>query len=233
MKTVTSRTATALAGALCALVLAPAVAAAAPKKPVQRTFASAKAAAEALVAAAEKFDVGALKEILGPDGVDLVVTGGLRPGQEPGDRLRRDGAREARRRSRPADPKLATVSVGPGDWPMPIPIVSDGKRWRLDAEAGREEVFIRRIGMNELEAIAVCRTFVEAQHEYASEKRDGSRVNQYAQKVVATPGRQDGLAWQNADGTWSGPMAERDRPRRRARAITTSGSPTAATTSRS
>ena len=115
----------------------------------------------------------------------------------------------------PADPKSATVSVGPDDWPMPIPIVSDGKRWRFDTEAGREEVFLRRIGMNELDAIAVCRRFVEAQHEYASEKRDGSRVNQYAQKVIATPGRQDGLAWQNADGTWSGPMAEGDRPRHR------------------
>jgi hypothetical protein len=49
---------------------------------------------------------------------------------------------------------------------------------------------------------------VEAQHEYAEEKHDDSKVNQYAQRIISTPGKHDGLAWQNADGTWEGPVGE-------------------------
>jgi len=53
-----------------------------------------------------------------------------------------------------------------------------------------------------LNAIAICRGYVEAQHEYAAEKHDDTKVNQYAQKIISTPGKQDGLAWQNKDGSW-------------------------------
>ena len=83
-----------------------------------------------------------------------------------------------------------------------------GERWSFDANAGRQELLYRRIGRNELDAIEVCRGFVEAQHEYALEKRSGSGVNQYAQRIISTPGKQDGLAWQNPDGTWGGPVGE-------------------------
>ncbi len=198
-----------LAGTLGAFVFSStAFAAAAPAKPAQRTFASAKAAADALVVAAEKFDVTALKEILGPDGIDIVVT--------QDEVLDRNQAKAWAAKAReklavvpdPADPKVATLTVGSDDWPMPIPVVNEGKGWRFDTEAGRLEVLLRRIGQNELDAIKVCRKFVDAQLEYASQRRDGSRVNQYAQRIIATPGRQDGLAWQNPDGTWAGPVAE-------------------------
>ncbi len=40
----------------------------------QKTFTTPEEAVAALVSAAERFDVDALKEILGPDGIDLVVT---------------------------------------------------------------------------------------------------------------------------------------------------------------
>lgn len=195
-----------LAGALVVASSAPG--ATAPATPAQKTFPSAKAAADALVAAAETFDVAALKEIFGPEGVDLVVT------EDPVLDRNQSTAWAAKAREKlvvvpdPADPKRATLVVGPDDWPMPIPVVGDGKAWRFDTEAGRQEVLFRRIGQNELDAIQVCRRFVTAQREYASEKRDGSRVHQYAQQIIATPGRQNGLAWQNADGTWAGPIAE-------------------------
>ncbi|MCU0291007.1 MAG: DUF2950 domain-containing protein [Thermoanaerobaculaceae bacterium] len=166
------------------------------------------AAADAIVTAAETFNLPALKELLGSDGIDLVVT----EDQVQDQNQAKAWAALARQKLvvaiDPADPNLATLSVGPEDWPLPIPVVRDGSVWRFDVEAGREEVFLRRIGRNELDAIEVCRRFVVAQHEYAMEKRDGSRVNQYAQHVVSTPGRQDGLAWQNADGTLGGPLAE-------------------------
>jgi hypothetical protein len=182
--------------------------AAEPAKSAQRTFTSAEAAAAALVAAAEKFDVAAFKEILGPEGVDLVLTE-----DEVQDRNQATAwAAMARQRlvvvPDPADPNSATLSVGPDDWPTPIPLVKEGNEWRFDIETGREEIFLRRIGRNELDAIAVCRSYVEAQHEYASAKRDGARVNQYAQRIISTPGLQDGLAWRNPDGTPGGPLGD-------------------------
>ncbi len=98
--------------------------------------------------------------------------------------------------------------MGPEDWPLPIPIVREGGKWRFNTAAGRQEILYRRIGRNELDAIQVCLGFVEAQQEYALTKHDGALVNQYAQRVISTPGKQDGLAWQAADGTWQGPVAE-------------------------
>ena len=57
--------------------------------------------------------------------------------------------------------------------PFPIPLVPDKGQWRFDTEAGIEEVLNRRIGQNELTAIAVMREYVEAQVKYASVDRDG------------------------------------------------------------
>jgi hypothetical protein len=182
--------------------------AAAPAADSQATFKTAEEAANALILAAEQFDVPALSEILGPDGVDLVVTGD--PVQDKNQSVA--FAAEARRKTRvmlDADnPKVATLCVGDDEWPLSIPIIEEAGRWRFDSEVGREEILLRRIGRNELDAIEVCRGYVEAQHEYAMEKRDGATVNQYAQRVVSTPGKQDGLAWQAADGTWQGPVGE-------------------------
>jgi hypothetical protein len=178
-----------------------------PAKP-QRTFVSAKAAADTFVDAAEKYDVAALKEILGPDGVDLIVT------EDPVQDKNQATAWAAMAREKlvvvidPKHPKSATLNVGPGDWPTPIPVVNEGGKWRFDSITGRQEVLYRRIGRNELDAIEICHGYVEAQQEYASQKRNGARVNEYAQRIISTPGRQDGLAWRNADGTWGGPVGE-------------------------
>jgi len=81
-------------------------------------------------------------------------------------------------------------------------------KWFFDTKVGREEILNRRVGENELNAIEICRGFVEAQQEYAAEKHDGSKVNQYAQRILSMPGKHDGLAWQNPDGTWGGPVGE-------------------------
>jgi len=89
-----------------------------------------------------------------------------------------------------------------------MPIVEDGGRWFFDTEAGREELLYRRIGENELDAIEVCRGFVEAQYDYAFERPEGVRPSQFAQRIISTPGKKDGLAWQTEDGTWEGPVGE-------------------------
>jgi hypothetical protein len=174
----------------------------------QKSFTTPEAACEALIVAAEKFDVPALMEILGPDGLDLVVTN-----DQVRDRNQAAAfAAQARVRSQvlrdSKKPHAAVLTVGTEDWPVPIPLVEKHGGWRFDSKAGREEVLNRRIGTNELDAIEVCHGYVEAQHEYALEKHDGARVNQYAQRVISTPGRQDGLAWQAPDGSWQGPVGE-------------------------
>ena len=204
-------------GMVCVLLLASTVDAApqakaksaAPAATRQRTFDTPKAAADALIAAAASYDVPALEEILGPAGHDLVVTSD--PVQTK-NQLAEFAARAREKSEVVTDAKnenLAILSVGEEDWPLPIPIVRNGGGWSFDSKAGKQEILYRRIGRNELDAIDVCQDFVEAQHAYALEKHDGSSVNQYAQRNVSTPGRQDGLAWRNPDGTWGGPLAER------------------------
>ena len=109
------------------------------------------------------------------------------------------------------DPKnqaRAILLVGNDDWPFPVPIVKKGGKWHFDSKEGHDEILFRRIGANELDAIQICRGFVEAQEEYASEIHDNSGVNQYAQKIFSTPGKKDGLYWKNADGTSGGPISE-------------------------
>jgi hypothetical protein len=177
--------------------------------PAQKTFPSAKAAAEAIVSAAEKFDVEALKAILGPAGIDLVVTEDAILDKIQATEFAATAREKLVVTTDPKNANVATLIAGNGEWPMPIPIVKVGSAWSFDTVAGRQEILFRRIGRNELDAIEVCRGFVEAQHEYASQRREGQRVNQYAQKIVSTPGKQDGLAWQNPDGTWGGPVARK------------------------
>jgi len=203
-------------GMVSALLVSPTLAASpetgaktpAPVAAPQRTFETPRMAADALIAAAANYDVRALREILGPGSEDLIVTED--PVQDRN--LAASFAALAQQRSEVVldakNPNRATLIIGEDGWPAPSPIVRRGSRWSFDAKAGRREVLYRRIGQNELDAIEVCRGFVEAQHEYASQKHDGSSVNQYAQRIISTPGKQDGLAWRNPDGTWAGPVGE-------------------------
>lgn len=174
----------------------------------QKAFDTPEQAAQALIQAARTFDVPALMEILGPSAQDLVSS------EDPVNDKKRAVAFATLADEKqsvtldPKNPSRATLSVGNEDWPLPIPIVKRDGKWYYDSKAGRQEILFRRIGENELDAILVCRGFVEAEQEYASDKHDGSQLNQYAQRIISTPGKQDGLAWQNADGSWGGPVGE-------------------------
>src|SRR2546430_7709952 len=174
----------------------------------QKGFDTPKQAADGLIQAAELFDVPALKDILGPDGEDLITSEDVVLDKN---RAIAFVAKAKEKNSIEVDkknPNRATLSVGNEGWPVPIPIVKRKGKWYFDSKAGRDEILLRRIGENELDAIEICRGFVEAQKEYAEEKHDDSKVNQYAQRVISTPGKHDGLAWQNSDGTWGGPVGE-------------------------
>src|SRR3954452_1710362 len=165
-----------------------------------KTFDTPKEAADALVSAAEQFDVVALAEIFGPGGDDIVFTGEFGQDRKHATDF---AAKASEKQSVSVDPKngyRAFILVGDEDWPFPVPLVKRGAKWSFDSSAGRQELVYRRIGANELDAIHVCRGYVEAQDEYAFQQRSGYDVNQYAQRIISTPGKQDGLAWQNADG---------------------------------
>ncbi len=174
----------------------------------QKQFDTPQAAADALIKAAEAFDVAALKEILGPGSDDIVASEDAV--QDKNRALEFAGAAKEKNSIEvdKKDANRATLLVGNDDWPLPIPIVKKGGKWVFDTKAGREEILRRRIGTNELNTLSICRGFVEAEHEYAAEKHDDSTVNQYAQKIISTPGKHDGLAWKNPDGTWGGPVGE-------------------------
>jgi len=181
---------------------------AAVSQPQQKQFDTPKQAVDALIQVAANFDPAAAKEILGPDSEDIVAS------EDPVQDKNRaqEFAAKAKEKSSieidKKDPKRAILLVGNDDFPLPIPVVKRKGKWSFDTKVGREEILNRRIGANELNAIAICRGFVEAQKEYAAEKHDDSKINEYAQRIISTPGKHDGLAWQNPDGTWGGPVGE-------------------------
>jgi len=174
----------------------------------QKQFSTPKEAADALTNAAASFDVATLKEILGPDGQDLVSS------EDPVMDKNRALAFAEKAKEKMVIEKdahnhnRAVMAIGNDDFPVPIPIDKHNGKWAFNAKVGHEEVINRRVGENELDAIEICHGFVDAQHEYAEEKHDDSIVNQFAQKIISTPGKHDGLSWKNADGTWGGPVGE-------------------------
>jgi len=171
----------------------------------QRTFATPELAAEALITSAEVYDVSSLLQIFGPEGKDFIASSDSVRDMT----LAHQFAEKAREKHSVSINKTqATLLIGQDEWPMPIPIVKKQGRWHFDTKAGRDEILFRRIGSNELDAIQICRGYVEAQKEYASTTHDGSDVPQYAQKIISTPGKQDGLFWKNQDGTSGGPISE-------------------------
>jgi len=176
---------------------------------IAKTFASPKQAADALINAAEKFDEQELIAIFGTQGEDVVLTGEMPQDRERAVTFAAKGREKMSVALDPKNKNRAYLIVGNENWPFPVPIVNTGGKWSFDAKAGRQELLYRRIGYNELDAIQICRGYVEAQDEYAYKKREGYAVNQYAQQIVSTSGKQDGLAWQNPDGTWDGPIGEK------------------------
>jgi len=180
----------------------------AAKASAQKSFATPLAAVEELIRAAGDYDVSSLLQIFGPAGEDFVSSAD--PVRDKNASLK--FAALAREKNsvltEKTKPNLAVLVVGNEDWPFPVPLVKKNGKWTFDSKKGHDEILFRRIGANELDVIQVCRGYVEAQHEYASSKHDGFAVNQYAQKIISTPGKQDGLYWQTENGKAAGPISE-------------------------
>ena len=176
--------------------------------PPQRTFASAQEAAEALITAAGSFNLPTLLDLFGPEGKELVSSADSV--QDKNNTVA--FAEKARAKHKivvdSKNPSGATLIVGEEDWPFPVPLVRSNGKWAFNTAKGRDEILRRRIGTNELDAIQVCRGFVEAQMEYSALAREVTGVAQYAQKIFSSPGKRDGLFWQNADGSPGGPISK-------------------------
>jgi hypothetical protein len=140
-------------------------------------------------------DQSALLAILGPGGSKLVTSGD--PVADKQSRERFIAAYdEANRLVIEIDTK-ATLVIGKDEWPMPIPLVKSNDGWRFDTRQGEKEILARRIGRNELSAIQVCLAIVDAQREFVAMDRNKDGILEYAQKFVSSPGKHDGLFWQN------------------------------------
>jgi Protein of unknown function (DUF2950) len=172
--------------------------------PAQQTFASPEDASKALVTAMRDDDLKAIYAILGPGSGKLIFTG---------DKVADNAFRErfvaaydkSMKLDREADAK-ATLLLGEKDYPFPFPLVKTATGWRFDAKSGAEEIVNRRIGANELAAIQVCLAYVDAQREYALSAGSGAGLPQYAQKIISTPGKHDGLFWPTKAGEPPSPL---------------------------
>jgi hypothetical protein len=174
----------------------------------QMTFSTPEAAVDALIKAAADYDVATLKKIFGEAGEDIVSSADPVHDKSNAAAFAQSASTKKTIQKDPRNANRATLVIGGDDWPFPVPIVKKAGKWYFDTAAGRSEILYRRIGANELDAIQVCRGYGEAQREYAATVHDDSGVNQYAQKIISTPGKQDGLYWANADGTPGGPISE-------------------------
>jgi hypothetical protein len=201
-----------LAGCASETNTSPAPAAATPAAPSaaqpaagQPVFDSDVDVANALLTAAKAQDHEQAHHLLGPNWKELSSGDKVEDAED----FKEFAARAAQHmRIEKKNDSTSLLRVGSDDWLLPIPIAkdSDGK-WFLDTDAGASEVYARRIGQNELDAIKTCRRYVKAQHEYASEDRDGSGGLKYAQRILSTPGHRDGLYWDAAAGQEQSPFA--------------------------
>lgn len=183
-------------GTLLALAITTANAQTPSSKPndEQQSFPSPQAAVDAMLDACKKNDSAALIRMLGPGyGAQLE---------------RIDNAEERQHRSNfyqksqefmrieEQEKDRAVLIIGREHWPVPVPLVKAPAGWRFDTDVGMEEMLARRVGENELAAIEVCREYVRAQVEYARVDRDGDQVREFAQRIISTAGKRDGLYWE-------------------------------------
>jgi len=162
-----------------------------PSAHAQQSFNSPDDAATALVAAVKSGMRQDVLKVLGAEGEDIVNSG-----DDVADADTRNkfvSAYDAKH-SLHVEGKRATLIVGSDDFPFPIPLVHTKAGWEFDTAEGRQEILYRRIGRNELDAIQTALAFVDAQDEYAGKDR-GEGPGVYAQRIISSPGKKDGLYW--------------------------------------
>ncbi len=171
--------------------------------PDEQTFASPQDAANALVLAAKNHDTKELHAIFGSEREDLVSPDVVQASDESKKFI---ACLSQKTQLIDHSDSSVTLELGADNWPFPIPLVKKDGKWFFDTVAGKREILARRIGRDEIGAMKVCRAFVAAQREYASEDRMGDGVLAYAQLLHSSPGKHDGLYWPSKPGEALSPL---------------------------
>jgi len=194
-----------LVAALLAVAACPSPAfAAATTAQVGKTFPTPEVAVDALVAALRQNDEAALRAVLGPGSEGLIHSG-----DEVADREQREkflAAYDAKHALAADALGRMVLSVGADDWPLPMPIVQSTGKWHFDSQQGAQDLVDRRIGRNEIAAIRTALAYVDAQKLYFEMMRQVG-AGEYAQRLLSTPGKRDGLYWPAAEGETASPLA--------------------------
>ena len=169
------------------------------QQPGQKTYATAEEASQALFTATQHNDEKAMVEVLGPDGMKIVNSGDAT--EDAASRANFVAKYQNMHRLVEEPDATTTLYIGAENWPTPIPLVNSAGKWYFDTDAARQEILFRRVGHNELSAIRVCQEMVVAQKEYFA--KNG---NQYAEKFVSDPGKQNGLYWPASGGQAESPI---------------------------
>ena len=169
----------------------------------QRTFDTPAEGVKALMTALESNDNDKLLAVLGTDAKEIIYSG-----DPVNDKAEKAWFVEAYKQRHSllysgADKRILTV--GANDWPLAIPLVYSERKWYFDSAAGKDEMLYRRIGSNELGAIAAARGVVAAQRDYHAKGHDGQPAGQYAQRLASEPGKHDGLYWETQPGEPASP----------------------------
>ena len=172
----------------------------------QRAFATPEDAVKALVDTVKTGNLDALLTLFGPDGRELVASS--TPATAQMNRRVFAVAFKEQWHLEDAAANQKTLVVGNENWPFPVPITKGADGWRFDSAAGKEEILARRIGRNELDAIATIRAYVTAQQRYAQEGHDGKPAGVHAIKFQSDPGKQNGLYWPTARGEKRSPLGD-------------------------
>ena len=170
----------------------------------QKTFTSPEEAVKALVDAVKANSNTELLAIFGPGSEDLISSG-----DEVADENAREkflSAYEEKNKLEKETPDKVVLEIGSDDWPLPIPIVKQGKAWLYNTKAGLDEMLSRRIGRDELDAIRTLHGYVDAQRDYIKKDRDGNGYLEFAQKISSTDGKHDGLYWDSNEGEEESPL---------------------------
>jgi hypothetical protein len=163
------------------------------------------AAVSAVVAALEQGNRVAVLEIFGPENEDLLSSDN--PGQDKEDWGKFLGDVKSFSRIDVVDDR-ATLYVGRERWPFPVPLVHKDGAWSFDPEDAREEILMRRIGLNELAVIDIMRRFGDVQDDFRRKDHDNDGVREFAASILSSPGKRDGLYWPDTPGTERSPLGD-------------------------
>ncbi|MBI5582255.1 MAG: DUF2950 domain-containing protein [Deltaproteobacteria bacterium] len=161
-----------------------------------QSFKTPDAAVEALLQAFKENDQAALTVIFGSEYADRLLAKDKTDAREGRERLYQAAQKALVLRKDGEDRRV--LVIGTEAWPFPIPLVRSGGEWHFQTAEGLEEIVNRRIGLNEISAITVCRNYLVAQRQYAGQIRDDSGVRKFARRLISSPGKRDGLYWDPA-----------------------------------